>query len=300
MKTYKIRLNAQSGTLTPFQADTTFGHLCWIVVYQQGDKGLEEFLKPFKEGNPPFLVSDGFPGDLLPKPLTAELNVDDPDDRKEMKKIDFVSREDFNQVRLGKRIKPRIQEGLFESIVTLHNTIDRLTNKTLSEGGLYRLEEAFTPNITIYLKAISEAWKDRVDALFFDLSKVGYGKRKSIGKGQFSVEKAVEFSFPPMGRADGFVTLSSFCPAENDPTEGSYKTLLKYGKLSEEFASCGNPFKKPLLMIKTGSVFWTKGEPREFYGRIVQGGISPAKPEVVQYAYAFAVPIKYPQIQGSL
>jgi len=298
MKTYKIRLQAHTGTLTPFQADTIFGHLCWIVAYQQGGKGLEEFLKPFKEGNPPFLVSDGFPGDLLAKPLTAEINIEDPDDRKEMKRVEFLSLEDFNQVRSGKKIKPLIHEGVFESIITLHNTIDRQTNRTLSEGGIYRLEEKFTPNIIIYLKATSEVWKDQIVTLFYDLSKVGFGKKKSIGKGQFSVEKIVEYSFSPIEKANGFVTLSNFCPAENDPAEGLYKTLLKYGKLSEEFASCGNPFKRPLLMIKTGSVFWTGGQPKEFYGRIVQDSISPAKPEVVQYAYAFAVPIVYPHPAG--
>lgn len=90
MKTHRIRLKAHSGSLTPFQADTLFGHLCWTVAYREGDKGLEEFLKPFKEGNPPFLISDGFPGDLLPKPLSAEVNIDDPDERKEMKKVDLV------------------------------------------------------------------------------------------------------------------------------------------------------------------------------------------------------------------
>lgn len=198
-------------------------------------------------------------------------------------------------MRLGGRIRPQIHDGLFESIITLHNTIDRLTNRTLSEGGFYRLEEIFTPNINIYVKVTSEAWKDRVVSLFNDLSKVGYGKKKSIGKGQFSVEEVIEFRFPPIEKANGFVTISNFCPAENDPTEGLYKTLLKYGKLSEGFASCGNPFKRPLLMIKTGSVFWTGGQPKEFYGRIVQDGISPAKPEVVQYAYAFTVPLAYPE-----
>lgn len=81
--------------------------------------------------------------------------------------------------------------------------------------------------------------------------------------------------------------------AETDPTEGLYKTFVKYGKLGEEFTYCGNPFKRPLLMIKTGSVFKTDGRPKEFYGRIIKEGIAPAKPEVIQYAYAFTLPIVY-------
>ncbi len=146
------------------------------------------------------------------------------------------------------------------------------------------------------MKAASDEWKGRVVDLLKEVAKSGYGRKKSIGKGQFSVEEVSEFCFPEIKDANGFVALSNFCPAESDPTEGLYKTLVKYGKLGEEFTFCGNPFKRPLLMIKAGSVFKTEGKPKEFYGRIVQEGISPAKPEVVHYAYTFAVAIVYPEI----
>ena len=47
-------------------------------------------------------------------------------------------------------------------------------------------------------------------------------------------------------------------------------------------------------MIKTGSVFKTEGQPKEYYGRMVDK-IAPAKEsEVVQYGYAFPIPIRYP------
>jgi CRISPR-associated protein Csm4 len=129
--------------------------------------------------------------------------------------------------------------------------------------------------------------------LLKELSKTGYGRKKSIGKGQFSVKEIKEFNFSPIQNANGFVTLSNFCPTEDDPTEGLYKTFIKYGKLGEEFTFCGNPFKRPLLMIRTGSVFKIGSQPKEFYGRIVPN-IAPAKEsEVVQYAYAFTVPIRY-------
>ncbi|MFZ6017245.1 MAG: hypothetical protein ACOYU0_06520 [Nitrospirota bacterium] len=114
-------------------------------------------------------------------------------------------------------------------------------------------------------------------------------KKKSIDKGQFSLEGIEEFNdFDGLEGANGFVTLSNFCPEENDPTEGVYKTFVKYGKLGEEFTFCGNPFKKPLIMLKTGSVFKTNGKPKEFYGRMIEG-VSSVKPEVIHYGYAFAV-----------
>jgi len=91
MKTLQITLKMESGTLTPFQADTIFGHLCWVIAHKEGEKGLEEFLKPFKQGNPPFIISDGFPGELLPKPMVVEFNIYKPEDRKEWKKIEFLN-----------------------------------------------------------------------------------------------------------------------------------------------------------------------------------------------------------------
>lgn len=294
MKTYKINLKTYSGILTPFQADTIFGHLCWVVAHKEGDKELEKFLEPFRKGTPPFIISDGFPDTLLPKPLSGEFNFGKPEEKKEWRKIDFLIFDDFNSVRLGEKFKPQSGENFVTISITPHNTINRLTNTTLAEGGVYSLRETNIPNITIYLMATSDDWKNRVVGLFNELSKTGYGRKKSIGKGQFSVLEESEFNFPRMEKANGFVTLSNFCPAENDPTEGLYKTFVKYGKLGEELTFCGNPFKRPLVMIRTGSIFRTVGQPKEYYGQLIQEGIAPAKPDVVQYAYAFPVPIVYP------
>jgi CRISPR-associated protein Csm4 len=300
MKTYKINLEIYSSIMTPFQADTIFGHLCWAIAHQEGNKELERFLEPFRSGDPPFIVSDGFPGDLLPKPLTAEFIIDKPEERKEWKKINYLNLNDFNCIRRGEKCKPQIVEDLVKISSMPHNIINRLTNTTLSEAGVYSLKEISISNIGIYLKVVSEEWKDRVEDLLREVSKAGFGRKKSIGKGQFSVLKTTEFNFQNVDQANGFVTLSNFCPGENDPIEGVYTTFVKYGKLGEEFTFSGNPFKKPLVMFKSGSVFKTDGNPKAFYGRAITDGIAPAKPEVIQYAYAFAVPIKYPQIKRNL
>ena len=295
MKTYRIKLSLNSGFLTPFHADTLFGHLCWVIAYLEEEKELEKFLKPFKEGNPPFLISDGFPEDFLPRPFSAEFNIEDPELRKEIKKRNFVSLAEFNHIREGKSLKKlqTIEPSICE-IATTHNSISRLTYTTFAEGGLYNLEEIIVSYVSIYLKVISESWKVRVVELIERLSNFGYGRKKSIGKGQFCLEEVKEFEFPEVKNPNGFVTLSNFCPSKDDPTEGLYKIFVKYGKLGEVLTYCGNPFKRPLVMIKTGSVFKTEGKPKHFYGRIVEN-IAPAAPNVIQYAYAFAVPIIYPE-----
>lgn len=255
-----------------------------------------DFLEPFKRGDPPFILSDGFPGQWLPKPMTAEFVAADYENKKEFKKIEFIDFDTFNSIRFGQRCKVPLSETPVSVVSLPHNTISRLTYTTLSEGGVYNLKEFVIQDVTIYCKVVSEDWKERILKFFKDLSNTGYGRKKSIGKGQFSIGEVHNVDFPEVKEANGFVTLSNFCPAEDDPTEGLYKTFVKYGKLGEEFTFCGNPFKRPLLMIRAGSVFKTGRGVKEFYGRIVQDGISPAKPEVVHYAYAFAVPIIYPEI----
>lgn len=294
MKTYRIKLKVKTGSLTPFQADTLFGHICWVIAYKEGEKVLQEFLQPFKDGKPPFVFSDGFPSDYLPKPLSAEF-IASENDRKDIRKTDYLSPDDFNKAIAGKPIKPlAVSDKAISKTVSTHNTINRLTNTTGEEGGVYSLPETVIPEVSVYLKVTSDEWKDKVFNWLKDLSNTGYGRKKSIGKGQFTVERIEEYNFPAVNKANGFVTLSNFSPAETDPVEGLYKTFVKYGKLGEEFTFCGNPFKKPLLMIKTGSAFKTNSQPEDYYGRVAEE-IAPAKNEVVQYAYGFAVALKYPK-----
>lgn len=282
--------------MTALHADTIFGHLCWVIIREKGDIGLKKVLDSFIKGSPPFIISDGYPTGYLPKPLSVEFSLEEPARKKDAKKIDFVSVDDFKAILEGDTPELKKTEGLVRNVLTAHNTISRETHTTPSSGGLYSVEESYIDNITVYCKAESDEWQNMLVGLFEKLSLSGYGKRKSIGKGQFIVQDVSGVDiFDGIGDADGFVSLSEFCPDVDDPIEGIYRTFVKYGKLGEEFTFCGNPFKRPLLMFKAGSVFKTNGFPKPFYGRMVEG-VSPAKPEVVQYAYAFAVPIKIPNL----
>lgn len=295
MKTYRISLTAHSAALTPFHADTIFGHLCWVVAYEEGMAGVTKFLQPFKDGDPPFILSDGFPGNFLPKPLSVDFTVDDPDERKEIRKADLILFEDFFLMQKGMKFSYRKVDVPIKTSLTIHNTVNRLSNTTLTEGGLYSLEEScLAPDvhITIYIKA-KDGEETRVEELFRALSNTGYGRKKSIGKGHFSLAGHIEEfkGFDEVrNQANGFVTLSSFCPEKGDPIEGFYKTFVKYGKLGEEFTFSGNPFKKPMVMIRTGSVFSTGAPPKEVCGRMVEG-VSPSRGEVLQYGYAFPIPM---------
>ncbi|MCX7926522.1 MAG: type III-A CRISPR-associated RAMP protein Csm4 [Candidatus Omnitrophica bacterium] len=296
MKVFQIILSTQSAISSLLQADTLFGHLCWLVKYFEGEEELARFLAPFTEGNPPFLISDGFPFNSLPKPFITDFNILNKEEEKLIKSREWVTPRDFEKIRRAQKIESLDdikEEENFLYCLTTHNTINRSDNSTLQQKGIYSNTELFIDEISFYIKVTDKQWLNRVIDLFNKLSVFGYGRKRSIGKGRFKIKNVQEFFWEDVEGANGFVTLSNFCPSENDPTEGVYKIFIKYGKLGSEFTFCGNPFKRPLLMLKTGSVFKTESHPKQYYGKMVKG-VSPIKKEVVHYAYAFAVPIKYP------
>ena len=305
MKTYRLNIKPHSSFLTPWQADTIFGSLCWIMAWREGKDTLAKVLEDYRNGNPLFVLSDGFPADLLPAPAHLSLmtpegeTLEDYQNGKKLKKIAWLTWEEFEFVRNGK-INTQFQENpkTFKTFTTLHSSINRITGTTGDEGSLFELEEYAieanelkTETLSIYLK-IKDGWEEKVFSLFKDLSLMGYGRKKSIGKGSFEIIGGLEpfDKFDDFKGENGFISLSNFVPAKNDPTEGFYKTLVKYGKLGGEFTFSKNPFKKPLMMLAAGSSFHVEGNIKPFYGRMVDR-VSPAKPEVVHYGYAFSVPI---------
>lgn len=297
MQTYRIVLKPLSPFVSSLQADTLFGHLCWVIKYCEGEDELIKILNLFKKGSPPFLLSDVFPENLFPKPFHVDTLNKTPD--KAVKKCKWLNLDLFERVRKGEAISGKevkyVEDDSFILQSSTHNCINRITNTTSTEegGSLYSLKEIFFfSNLCLYLKSESEEWKEKCYSWMKMLARGGYGKKKSIGKGQFDVLSIESFSFENVPDANSFVTFSSFCPKKEDPVEGCYKLMTKYGKMGDAFTFCGNPFKNPLIMIKSGSVFETDRNPHDFYGRMVEG-ISPVKKEVVQYAYSFSVPLKW-------
>ena len=296
---FKVALKLKSATLTPWQADTIFGHLCWVVLYRDGEDGLKHFLEPFIDEKPPFLISDGFPPGFLPKPLTFRLpagdSIEEFQANRELRKQNLFKEAYFSRAIEGEVFKPEDGADLGRTLYVramLKNQIDRLTGTTGAEGSLYGVVEQWMPEVVIYGKAAAE-YQGFVRGLFESLKLFGYGKRKSTGYG--AIEK-VDFSsfdgFPSPQSANGFVSLSSFMPSPDDPTKGFYKLRVKYGRLGEEFALGENPFKRPLVMLEAGSAFYDTPV-KAYYGRMVRG-LSSTHPEVAHYGYALPVAAKIP------
>jgi CRISPR/Cas system CSM-associated protein Csm4 (group 5 of RAMP superfamily) len=153
----------------------------------------------------------------------------------------------------------------------------------------------------------------RAKDMFEQLAHSGYGAKKSVGHGHFKLDSWKQFngfdiptiptevgttnlastntvSSTHFSEYNGFISLANWVPARDDPTEGYYELMVKYGKLGEQWAMADKQSKYPLIMLKAGSCF--RAAPgRDCYGRLVEG-IAPSQPQVVQYGFAFDVELR--------
>ncbi len=157
MLTCRATLKPRSATRSPWQADTLFGHLCWLILYEASEPVLHEFLDFYGRGQPPLLFSNGFPGDWLPRPLLPAPEIEQGrskrgqvaamQEAKAVKGIRWVSLEDFNGFRRGERVVPGLRPELSTGRTVLKNQINRLTFGTTpieeeaGGGNLYNADE---------------------------------------------------------------------------------------------------------------------------------------------------------------
>ena len=312
MKLFKVIYHLKSPVASEWQADTIFGHLCWAKSYLDGESKLLDFLTEYGHDDPPLIVSNGFPGDLLPKPITAPITVAEHGTIKEQierfknskkqKETILLTPKQFEEAIHGKEFVASAQDKhLPWKRVVSKNVISRNTGTTGDEGNLYDFEETVWSRIedksvidipvSIYVK-VRDDFDSKAERLFAFIAEQGYGKRKSVGYGHigsWSFKPFPGFNSPTV--PNGFVTLSNYSPAQGDPQKGYWQAIVKYGKLGESFAAQGNPFKKPLLMFAAGSTFYDS-PCKEYYGRIVKNVAHPPYGKVVQYALAFPVAMK--------
>lgn len=305
MTDYRITLRLRAPLGTPLQSDTLFGHLCWQVAYGRWPDGdIDTFLEPFRKGDPPFVLSDGFPRGVLPKPLCWRAPAPEEAGSKEAyaglkrrAKMHFITEADFIRICRGEEPVDDMISRAFKEVEVLHAAMDRMTFTTGGEGNLFQTTDlvplqAEEPDdrLIIYARCQS-GWGKTLELLMRELSKSGYGRDKSVGLGAFEVESFEPYSgFEMPEGANGFVSLSSYVPVMSNPSDGFYRLRTKYGKLSEIVPS-GNPWKRPLLQIEPGACFRTEGAPEPFYGRLITE-IAPGDEKAVQCGFTLAVGIK--------
>jgi len=295
MKSYRVDITPRSPWGTPLHADTVFGHLCWALVYTQGELALKNFLNEFATATPPLVLSNGFPKGYLPRPLFPPTSIKreapDATDRKKLKHKTLLAETWLLNARDG-LTEEKIQQTLladpkeedersvgkkdpWQEDLGYHNTIDRRTNTVRDEGGFFQSLDLHSRALQMSMYVKTDYFSETALHELLDVvAKGGFGRDKSVGLGAFHFVLS-PFNFPLLAGANAFIALSNFVPSPNDPTEGDYELMTKFGKLGGDFAvgptSNGgkhNPFKKPVIMLRSGSVFHDSSV-HEWYGKLV-------------------------------
>ena len=308
MTLYRVKLQPTSPWRTPWQADTIAGMLCWTCARASGSNTLRrEILDPALGGQPRFILSDAFPGDLLPIPVSVRLARWPASQRKEVKRARFVKRDVFRRIQQGGA--PAFHDLLHEfpvgEALHTHNTLDRRSNTTGATGSLFSSSEYFlsdtaAPYLSVYAR-IEPGFEERFLELLTDLAGVGFGADVSTGMGQFDLASGLEPAddLDAGGRQrNSVIALSTFQPGPEDPVNGLWEAFTKYGKIGPDFG-LDNVFKKPLIMLGPGACF-PADPPLTMMGRAIPmdellasadaAALRDAGSEIVHLAYGLTVP----------
>ena len=295
---------------TPWQADSLVGAMACAYARSRGEDALRrDLLDPWLAGEPTFVTSDAFPASTLPAPAILPLWWDwPPERRKEVKRVCWLSTDDFFRVQRGGMPHLDAPRVTIRDHVRLRNAVSRATDSAGERGELFEvpysdlstLDES-DAHLTIFARTTGEGAAVLIEALEM-LGRTGYGADASVGHGAFDVEPDLSPcpEFDDVPGADGFISLSTFQPAAEDPVEGFWRVFVKYGKLAPELHRHA-VFKRPQVMLEPGACFRTGDAPKSFYGGPVgpdrllgtddRESLAAVGVHPVQAAFALAVPI---------
>ncbi|MDL1987971.1 MAG: hypothetical protein LWX08_10015 [Deltaproteobacteria bacterium] len=301
-----------SPIMTPLMSDTFFGHFCWALVYENGEKYVENFLDSYNEEKAaPVLFSSAFvsgylPRPALPLPKRKEIRkfVDEKfvsfEDKsfnnlnakqrrfkgmeavKAWNKIRFIEEKDWLQLKNSyseallyeifykKFIAGTLQAGVMENEIFASNTVNRISGTVDEEtGGLFQREKQWyyeNTKLDLYVETGSKEFAPVVDwFLTKHLPSYGFGKDKTVGMGCLKICKDKSFNSDifNVSDANAAVTLSMTAFDKIMEYRSYYRLMTKFGKLGGSYAFSSptggktRPFKKPVMMMEPGSIFFT-------------------------------------------
>lgn len=309
MRLYRAVISPMVSFASPLQSDTLFGAFCWSYRYCYGEDKLEELLLETRKGKPCVIFSNAFPKGTLPLPLgvkdaSADFErIEKKEERKKayqehkkLKNAHYVEKAWFRKIQVGENsgFTAGIEEEDVQELTVPHNLVSRqdgVVKNLDGSGSLFEEDEYFgAPGFEYDVYILSSLSESTLKPLVQMMFLLGIGKNKSTGKGSFELKEWYEeqklFDCPD---ANAYMALSNFIPAGDDPVDGWYKPLVKFGKLDREYAMSESPFKKPLLFLQAGAVFRTE-QVNMYYGSCVEK-VS-ARDGVVVNAYTIAVPLR--------
>ena len=307
MQSYRYTLLPLSAFGTPLAGDTLFGQLCWTLRHQHGNQRLNALLDGYTSGQPFAVVSDALPAGHVPLPSVPSVLWQASDtDRKKLKKkrwlptaalaLPFATWQTLAQS--DAEVAPQTERA------QPHNTINRETGTT-GEGQFapYAMPQIwFHPamrfDLCIVLDETRLSPAELLAALDY-IGATGFGRDASIGLGKFErAGDATATTWPQAVAANSYLTLGPCAPQGLGycPVRSHYQVATRFGRHGDAAVQSGQPFKRPVLLAKAGSVFWPEAldAPHPFIGQGLGGIANPvslAMPETVQQGYAPVIAI---------
>lgn len=311
MKVYYLK--PKSSFRTELRSDTLWGLLISALSYLHPKDYIDNLVNSFAEGNPPFLISSCFPyknddgkkNHYLPLPISGhglEDSIQDYSLRKDLKKMKFIRLELFNDIINSKSSSERMQLlqkeqriNFLKSETNVRIKINRMTNGTQDENGdgqLFNSVENYFIDGGYYFFVNGD--NSIIEPALRLLSHNGFGGYTSKGKGNFEVEEGdVEISQPI--NANKWTTLSLYNPTIDElgkykvlPDSVWYDTVIRKGKIANQYRKDANWEKKPILSFAEGSVFPEISN--NLYGQMTET-YQLNEWKVFNYGYAFKIPI---------
>lgn len=315
MQTYTFTLKPLSAFSTEILGDTLFGQLCWAIRNHHGEGRLTKLLDGYTDGSPFMVVSDAFPSGHIPKPSVPAWFFEDanPELRKLLKKKVWMPLEKIDmdlskwqgQCKSPSELLGAEGAAWSKEDAQPHNTINRLSGTTgTGEFAPYSVELThYDGQAHFDCHIVLDEERFDIDSLCEALQNIGhfgFGKDATIGAGKFEVVgEQRAFDVPNVDGANASLTLAPCAPQGlgYDSTLSFYQPFTRFGRHGDiAVHQSGKPFKSPVLMAKTGSIFGINAE-SGYIGQGLGGAkqkISSAIPETVQQGYCPVVPLRIP------
>lgn len=310
MQTYRLTLQPATAFGTPLAGDTLFGQLCWALRHRLGNDRLNDLLAGYTQGKPFAVVSDAFPQGFLPLPsLPSNFWQNSAVDRKILKKKRWIAIEDteaplaqwqslaFRDNEAAASITHQ-NRPLHSEHAQPHNSINRQTGTT-GEGQFAPYTQAqtwFAPGLAFDVYVVIDAERLTLGELLAalgDIGQTGYGRDASIGLGKFRLKGETQPEPFPTSQspepANAWLTLGPCAPQGLGfcKERSHYQPLIRFGRHGDSAVHTGNPFKRPILLARSGAVFWPEklAPDCRFIGQGI-GDVSASHPETVAQGYA--------------
>jgi len=321
---YQVRLESALGS--SLRSDTLSGQILWAFREKHGEPALETLLKEIRNGDLPFVLSDGFPAQHLPAPafppiprrLFQELaNLHFNGDlfqtlqRQKLRKNELahLSVDYWKGLRTNASLYALLDDWLIKdppepwkrtTVAEIHNVIDRYQNKTLKQGGIFTVENTWMElsnadpsgsqskkmRMDLYAQ-VRPDFQAEFDGLLEQIGKTGYGRDASIGLGQLRIERSEDVSnLLDCQDANRWLNLSTLATTDGTSMRDGYYKIRS--KFGKVWSGFGDnaPFKKPILILEAGSILGHVPAP----ATTILQGVHPTNPKILQYTAGIFLP----------